>query len=139
MSVCIYILQLEHNKYYIGKTTNPSFRLSNHFNHKGSNWTRIHKPIKVLELIENCDQYDEDKYTIKYMDKYGIQNVRGGSFVTIKLSENTINHINRMICSANNKCFHCGDTGHFINECPDYINENKHWCVKLCELIQDFI
>jgi len=81
--VFIYALKLSQGKYYVGKTTNPSFRLDNHFNSNGSAWTMKYKPIKLLELIPNCDRYDEDKYTRKYMDKYGIDNVRGGSFVQI--------------------------------------------------------
>ena len=46
--VHIYILQLENNKYYIGKTNNPSFRINDHFTGKGSAWTSIHKPISYL-------------------------------------------------------------------------------------------
>ena len=68
--VFIYILQLESGKYYIGKTTNPSFRLEQHFNSNGSSWTKKYKPTIVIELIPNCDDYDEDKYTIKYMEQY---------------------------------------------------------------------
>ena len=45
-------------------------------------WTTKYKPIKVVELIEG-DNYDEDKYTLKYMEQYGIDNVRGGSFCQI--------------------------------------------------------
>ena len=37
--VFIYILELENNKYYVGKTTNPNFRLEQHFNNSGSHWT----------------------------------------------------------------------------------------------------
>ena len=94
--VYIYILQLKEQKFYIGKTTNPKFRLYNHFNSNGSEWTKIYKPIKVLELIKNCDDYDEDKITQQYMDKYGIDNVRGGSFTRIKLDEATINILTHM-------------------------------------------
>jgi hypothetical protein len=68
----IYILKLENNKYYIGRTNNPKFRIENHFNNKGSYWTKKYKPINVIEVINNCDEYDEDKYTIKYMNLYGI-------------------------------------------------------------------
>ena len=95
--VFIYILQLEQEKYYIGKTTNPTFRLQKHFTSSGSVWTKKYKPISVLEIIPNCDDYDEDKYTIKFMEKYGINNVRGGSFCEIKLSENNITILNQII------------------------------------------
>ena len=83
--VYIYVLKLISNKYYVGKTNNPDFRFNNHLNFKGSAWTKLYKPIKLMELIEG-DKYDEDKYTMKYMDKYGISNVRGGSYSNIKLN-----------------------------------------------------
>ena len=35
-----------------------------------------------MYVIYDCDKYDEDKYTRKYMDDYGLDNVRGGSFST---------------------------------------------------------
>jgi predicted GIY-YIG superfamily endonuclease len=121
--VYIYVLQLLEGKYYVGKTNNPDFRLKEHFNSNGSSWTKLYNPIQVLELIPNCDDYDEDKYTKIYMDKYGIDNVRGGSFVTIKLDSNTINAINKMNSGTNNKCFICGNESHFSADCPK--NKNK--------------
>ena len=103
--VYIYTLQLEQGKYYVGKTNNPQFRLESHFNSNGSEWTKIYKPIRLMELKPNCDDYDEDKITRQYMDKYGIQNVRGGSFVSVNLSNDTINVLNNMNKGTNNKCF----------------------------------
>ena len=63
--VYIYILELSRGKYYVGKSTNPEVRLENHFQSNGSTWTKKYKPKRVLELIPNCDDYDEDKYSSK--------------------------------------------------------------------------
>ena len=115
--VFIYILQLEQEKYYVGKTTNPSFRIDKHFTSNGSAWTKKYKPISILEIIQNCDDYDEDKYTIKYMEKYGINNVRGGSFCEIKLRDDNIITLNQMIKSITDKCYICGKDDHFANDC----------------------
>jgi cellular nucleic acid-binding protein len=117
--VIIYVIQLEQGKYYIGKTNNPQFRLESHFNSNGSEWTKIYKPINILEIKPNCDDYDEDKITIQYMDKYGINNVRGGSFVSVKLEKSTIETLQKMSNGTNNRCFACGKTGHFVKDCQE--------------------
>lgn len=124
--VLIYILQLEEGKYYIGKTNNPHFRLEAHFDANGSAWTRTYKPLNVLEIITDCDDFDEDKITIRHMEKYGINNVRGGSFSSVKLDEETRTYIERMIRGANDRCFNCGQSDHFVQDCPaNNIHKNK--------------
>ena len=129
--VFIYTLKLIQGKYYVGKTTNPSFRLDNHFNSNGSAWTMKYKPIELLELIPNCDDYDEDKYTRKYMDTYGIDNVRGGSFVSIELDKTTIHHLTQMSNGTNDKCFICSKAGHFAKDCKEK-NGYDVWCCEKC-------
>jgi len=115
----IYVLQLQNDKYYVGKTINPHFRIETHFTNNGSEWTKLYKPIKLVELVPNCDHYDEDKYTYKYMDMFGIDNVRGGSYSTPVLDNCTINHLVKISNSVNNRCYTCGQYGHYANKCSD--------------------
>ena len=117
--VFIYAIKLEQGKYYIGKTSNPQFRLKSHFISNGSAWTKKYKPLKILEIKANCDDYDEDKITRQYMDKYGINNVRGGSFVSVKLGKSEMDILKQMSNGTNNKCFVCGKVGHFANDCQE--------------------
>lgn len=46
--VYIYVLLLENNKYYVGKTTNPEFRIEDHFCSYGSGWTSKYKPVAIV-------------------------------------------------------------------------------------------
>lgn len=120
--IYIYILELENNKWYVGKTKNPNFRIEQHFESGGSEWTKIFKPIKIHELISNCDDFDEIKYTLKYMSMYGIDNVRGGPFCQIELPKYIT--INQMINGAKDICYTCGKPGHFANKC----NQDNELC-----------
>ena len=100
--VFIYVLRLKNDKYYVGKTENPKFRIDTHFKNGGCYWTKKYKPCQIIGLFPDCDAFDEDKYTLKYMEKKGIDNVRGGSFSQIKLSEEQLKLISQMITGANN-------------------------------------
>ena len=115
----IYILKCKNDKYYVGKSDNIKNRLLEHSNKMGSVWTQIHKPIDVKETIETDDPYDEDKYVIKYMDKYGIDNVRGGSYSKIKLSNETIIGLVKKIAHASDKCMKCLQKGHYLIDCKN--------------------
>lgn len=113
----VYILKLENNKYYIGKTTNIEQRIIQHRRNEGSRWTQIHKMIGIIKKFDNCDNEDEDKYVLQYMKKYGIDNVRGGSFSEVFLSKEKRRVLENMICSSSNQCFKCGGSDHFVSEC----------------------
>lgn len=119
--VKIYVLELTDGKYYVGKTNNEEERILSHFSENGSAWTKKYKPIKVIETIDG-DEWDEDKYTKIYMKKYGIDNVRGGSYSTIYLDKNIIKLIEKEIMSTDDACFRCGKKGHFINDCYEDVD-----------------
>ncbi len=83
----IYILKLEHGKYYVGKSDDVMKRYQQHLCGNGSAWTRRYKPISLEKTIEGVSSFEEDKITKEYMSKYGIENVRGGSYVEIELDD----------------------------------------------------
>jgi hypothetical protein len=122
--IYVYILKLQHDKYYIGKTTNIKNRIKNHYSGKGSAWTRKYKPIKVVEIKECCDNFDEDKYTKMYMSIYGIDNVRGGSYCQVKLDKCSVELIEKEIQTSNDSCFRCNKKGHFVNSCDEQITDS---------------
>ena len=139
MSETIYILQLENNKYYIGKSNNVEKRFKDHMNGTGSTWTKLHKPIKIIKKIPNCNNFDEDKYTKEYMSIYGINNVRGGTYTKEILDNNTIKLLEKEIRGSKDLCYKCGSNSHFAKDCnvnANYESESEEdiyvWCCEYC-------
>lgn len=121
MSCTIYVLKCSNDKYYIGRSNRPLQRIADHFSGKGSKWTSLHKPIEILEQRQKCNYFDEDKVTLEYMNKYGIDNVRGGSYCQITLSDEETKMIEKQLDNANDRCYLCHKKGHFIENCSSSI------------------
>jgi hypothetical protein len=114
----IYTLKLEHGKFYVGRTRRPvDERYTEHIRSHGSAWTRVHKPIAIIDMFQTNDPFDENKTVYHMMEKYGIDNVRGGIFLDFKLKTSDWNHIKREINGARDRCFICEDDDHFASEC----------------------
>ncbi len=118
-STIIYTLELMGGKWYVGKTTNMDARLSQHFQGQGSAWTKKYQPVRVA-MIAKCDSADpfaEDNQVLMMMVKYGIHNVRGGSYSQVVLNRAELSVLNRQLASAFGGCFRCGRRGHYIANC----------------------
>jgi predicted GIY-YIG superfamily endonuclease len=115
--VHIYVLKLKSGKYYIGRTTKPSARIKAHWNGRATSWTSKYRPEKIVSISPG-DNFDEDKTVLEYMSKYGIDNVRGGSFSNMKLGKSEKKILGNMVYGAQNRCFHCGSRGHWVRDCP---------------------
>ena len=116
---CIYVLLLEKGKYYVGKTNSINIRIGAHFAGDGSVWTKMYKLLKIIEMIENIKPFDELRYTLCYMQKYGIKNVRGANFCEKRLSKEKIMLINEMILGEEDRCYICKSLEHFKGECQN--------------------
>jgi predicted GIY-YIG superfamily endonuclease len=124
MTTTIYVLRLRDGKYYVGKTDNVEKRFQEHVNGYGASWTRKYKPIAIEKVIKNASRFEEDKVTKEYMSKYGIHNVRGGTYVTEVLSDAQETAVNEEIWQANGCCTQCGRKGHFVSSCHARNNVN---------------
>lgn len=113
----IYILRLKDGKYYVGKSDDPMKRYEEHIKGKGSSWTQCYKPIGLVKIIPNVSSFEEDKITKEYMSKYGIDNVRGGSYVSHELDDIQEEALRREIWGAKDCCTICGRKGHFAKNC----------------------
>ena len=76
-----YKLNLKDGKKYVGFTANPSKRLQQHFQGKGSEWTKKHPPtsvsyIKKHESIKTAKKAETKEYCSS-KNKHGADNVRG--------------------------------------------------------------
>lgn len=88
----IYIIILQNNKYYVHISNTKNINLEK------NEWLEHNPPISVMHVIPNCDIFDIDKYTLRYMSIYGIDNVRGGSFQ--KIDNKTFDVIDKIIYNA---------------------------------------
>jgi len=122
-SVYIYILELVDGYYYVGRSENPDIRIDIHRAGRGALWTQLHPVVRVREVIKG-DRFDEDKYVLSYMDRYGIHKVRGGSYSTIQLTVSQQKSLQSQLIHVNDLCARCGRKGHFIASCYAQTHEN---------------
>jgi hypothetical protein len=81
----IYVLRLEQRKFYVGKTDLPvQRRFLEHRRGRGAEWTRRFPPIAIDLEIRETSPYCEDKTVKQYMGMFGIENVRGGSYLVFQ-------------------------------------------------------
>jgi len=117
MSTNLYVLRLAGGRYYVGKAANLKNRIAQHLDGQGSAWTRKYAPISVIEERRNVSPFEEDSLTLKYMSTYGVDKVRGGSYVEMVLSDEQKAELNKKIRSATDACTRCGRKGHFVANC----------------------
>ena len=133
--VNIYVLELQGNKYYVGKTNHTFQRFNQHKSGSGAKWTQKHKVKDLFAFHKNMRDTDENKITIQMMKKYGVRNVRGGSWTKVNMTEAEIKRLEKRINARGKRrtkssstkkttkakkrisCTRCGRTSHTVDKC----------------------
>ena len=126
----ILIFECENDKLYIEVTNNVQ-EITDFYLGKikkknlWCEWLLLNEPIKILTILDTIDGFDEDKYQIYFMYLFGIDNVRGGSFIDPVLSDKDICVITKII----NKCKSKYLNKKIINE--NYMVDNQYDNIKV--------
>jgi predicted GIY-YIG superfamily endonuclease/predicted transcriptional regulator len=133
--VNIYVLALQGKKYYVGKTNHTFQRFNQHKTGSGAKWTQKHKVKDLFAFHKDMKDSDENKITIQMMKKYGVRNVRGGSWTKVNMTEAEIKRLENKInargrrrrttktsqkkarASKKKSCTRCGRTSHTVEKC----------------------
>jgi len=113
----LYVLELTNGKYYVGKTSDVIKRFEQHKTGSGSAWTKLHRPLRILESRPLTSIHDETNVTKDLMKKHGIDNVRGGAYTAVDMPDEQEDMIRHELRSSSDACYKCGKSGHFANRC----------------------
>lgn len=73
----IYILKCESDKYYIGNTEFGLYTIYNkHLYENYCEWTNTYKPVKLIESFKNPSYQEMIDVMNKYVNKFGVENVK---------------------------------------------------------------
>jgi predicted GIY-YIG superfamily endonuclease len=139
VNAMIYTLKCAQGKYYVGKTQAERVceRFREHLRARGSAWTRKYTPERIMHVVPCGDPLQEDFEVEKCMRDHGIDNVRGGRYSKVELSEDTEFELVKKLSHAKEACFRCDEVGHRATACgvgsqtiPDFMKPKKHIIAK---------
>lgn len=125
----VYILELEHSRWYVGRTTEHEFaaRMQQQqmgHAHGGALFTSRFKPVPGHVWIVSA-HYDEHSASqaeastaLNLMAEKGVDFVRGAQWSELEFSEERRATIERSVDQLKNRCYVCHQSGHTAAACP---------------------
>jgi len=122
-SYVVYALELEGNRYFIGRTKDLDAKL--YKLHEAEGFPLHYRIIKLVETWQ--DGFGVLHFHLKqYMLKYGVSNVRGGAYTSKFLSPEQIRALQREIDFDNHCCFICHQPAHKEATCMFRVFCSQH-------------
>ena len=126
---CIYVIRCANQKYYVGRTIDVVSRFNAHARGLGSKWCSAHLPLDGIIELHPDAPFQELVITLKTMQRFGIENVRGGPWVTLCLSPSELETIAEMFRSegfARKVVLDLDDKGPSADKGPEKPNETMN-------------
>lgn len=126
----VYILELEHNKVYVGKSVNISRRLLQHRAGKGEGaaFTKLFKPtgkfLPRLGTVSGSGEAAERDETLRYMFLRGVANVRGWKYTQTHMNNVSLRNAEMEIRACLDLCWRCGRKGHMLKQCKEKLDRS---------------
>jgi predicted GIY-YIG superfamily endonuclease len=115
----VYVLGDQKGRMYVGKSQDVENRIEQHLQGKGNQF--LSGRVKRLEVEQTGSTNDLESWerneTLARMYKYGVANVRGWMFTSVKLNKSQEEEAFRQICEKYDLCRKCGRNSHFADKC----------------------
>jgi len=126
--VNIYVLKLKQRKYYVGKTDHTLQRFNQHMRKNGAKWTKKYPVVDLYDFHPRMKASDENRITREMMRKFGVANVRGGSWTKVNMTKSEIARLeaklNQKKSVSTKKCTRCGRDSHTKSKCYARTHKN---------------
>jgi len=74
----MFVYKLENGRYFLSNKNESIDELNKY------TYCRMFEPQELLETIECKNSNEEEKYLIRYMKRYGVNNVRGCNYTNVE-------------------------------------------------------